>query len=443
MAYLSYISEFCSEIYDILVSMGKKINDNEDEYGYYKKPVVNKAAFAFLATLFLMLIVGVPVMLIMSGKSKEVTVSKLNTEGVAIWELIPEEHVEKKVEGPVEEEEIVIEIPEEDADYTHIIETAASDELTISFAGDILFDTNYAVGNAFNRNGNSPVGVVGESLLSRMNASDIMLINNEFPYSDAGTPTEGKTYTFRARPGTVEILKEMGVDIVGLANNHAYDYGERALLDTFDTLDNAGIEYVGAGRNIDEASHPVYYINQSGMKIAIICATQIERLSNPDTKEATATSAGVFRCLDDTRLLERVREAKEKGAFVIVFIHWGTEGTPEIDYLQRDQSAEITAAGADLVIGAHPHMLQKIDYVNNVPVVYSLGNYIFNSKTLDTCLITATIRGDYSVSLQMIPAIQQGCTVKEAFGDEAQRILDEMSAMSPGIIIDSNGFISR
>ena len=390
-----------------------------------------------------MLIVGVPVMLIMSGKSKEVTVSKLNTEGVAIWELIPEEHVEKKVEGPVEEEEIVIEIPEEDADYTHIIETAASDELTISFAGDILFDTNYAVGNAFNRNGNSPVGVVGESLLSRMNASDIMLINNEFPYSDAGTPTEGKTYTFRARPGTVEILKEMGVDIVGLANNHAYDYGERALLDTFDTLDNAGIEYVGAGRNIDEASHPVYYINQSGMKIAIICATQIERLSNPDTKEATATSAGVFRCLDDTRLLERVREAKEKGAFVIVFIHWGTEGTPEIDYLQRDQSAEITAAGADLVIGAHPHMLQKIDYVNNVPVVYSLGNYIFNSKTLDTCLITATIRGDYSVSLQMIPAIQQGCTVKEAFGDEAQRILDEMSAMSPGIIIDSNGFISR
>ncbi len=425
--------------------MGKNLKDNEDEteYEYYRKPVLNKAVFAFLATLFLMLIVGVPAMLIISGKSKEVNVSKLNMEGVAKWEIVPEEPKEELVPQEPEEEEVVINIPEEDADYTHIIEPASDDELTISFAGDILFDTNYAVGNAFSRNGNSAVGVVGESLLTRMNASDIMLINNEFPYSDGGTPTEGKTYTFRAKPGTVEILKDMGVDIVGLANNHAYDYGERALLDTFDTLDNAGIEYVGAGRNIDEASHPVYYITQSGMKIAIICATQIERLPNPDTREATATSAGVFRCLDDTRLLERIREAKEKEAFVIVFIHWGTEGTPEIDYLQRDQSAEIASAGADLIIGAHPHMLQKIDYVGNVPVVYSLGNYIFNSRTIDTCLITATIKSDKSVSLQMIPAIQEGCTVKEAFDGEAQRIFNDMSAMSPGIIIDSNGNISR
>ena len=71
--------------------------------------------------------------------------------------------------------------------------------------------------------------------------------------------------------------------------------------------------------------------------------------------------------------------AKEKGAFVVVFIHWGTEGTTDIDYLQTDQAKDITAAGADLVIGAHPHVLQKIEYVNDVPVVYSLGNYIFNS----------------------------------------------------------------
>ncbi|MBR4667536.1 MAG: CapA family protein [Butyrivibrio sp.] len=423
--------------------MGKKIYNNDDEYEYYKKPAINKAVFAFLATLFLMLIIGIPALLIISGKSKDVKVAKLNTEGIASWEIVPELLVAEDKEEIQEEEEVEIVIPEEDADYTHIIETANPDELTISFAGDILFDTNYAVGNAFNRNGNSAVGIVGDSLLTRMRTSDIMLVNNEFPYSEGGAPTEGKTYTFRARPGTAQILKDMGVDIVGLANNHAYDYGEQALLDTLDTLDGADIEYVGAGRNIDEASHPVYYIAQNGMKIAIICATQIERLSNPDTKEATATSPGVFRCLDDTKLLERIREAKEKDAFVIVFIHWGTEGTNEIDYLQRDQSAEIASAGADLIIGAHPHVLQKIDYVNGVPVVFSLGNYIFNSKTLDTCLITATIRNDRSVTLQMIPAVQQGCTVKEAFGGEAQRIFDEMSSMSPGINIDSNGFISR
>ncbi len=193
--------------------MGKKRNNNEEEFeyeeGYYRKPVISKAIFAFLATLFLMLIVGVPVMLIISGKSKEVHVAKLNTEGVAKWEIIPEELIKDTTQETAqepEEEEVVIDIPEEDADYTHIIETASADELTISFAGDILFDTNYAVGNAFNRNGNSAVGVVGESLLSRMNASDIMLINNEFPYSNGGAPTECKTYTFRARPETAMIL---------------------------------------------------------------------------------------------------------------------------------------------------------------------------------------------------------------------------------------------
>ncbi len=424
--------------------MGKRINDNDDEYEYryYKKPALNKAVFAFLATLFLMLVIGIPAMLIISGKDKEVKVAQLNTDGVVSWDILPEIMHEDSEEETVKEKEEII-IPEEDADYTHIIETANPDEVTVSFAGDILFDTNYAVGNAFNRNGNSARGIVGDSLLSRMNASDIMLVNNEFPYSNGGAPTEGKTYTFRARPETVEILKDMGVDIVGLANNHAYDYGETAFLDTLDTLNGAGIAYVGAGRNIDEASHPVYYITQSGMKLAIICATQIERLPDPDTRGATDSSPGVFRCWDDTRLLERVREAKEKDAFVIVFIHWGTEGTNEIDYLQRDQAAEITSAGADLIIGAHPHILQKIEYVNGAPVVFSLGNYIFNSKTLDTCLITATIKNDNSVTVQMTPAIQEGCTVKEAFGSEAQRIFAEMSAMSPGINIDPNGYISR
>ena len=337
----------------------------------------------------------------------------------------------------------MIDIPEEDIEYTHVITTLYDDSITIGFAGDILFDTNYAVGNAFNRNGNSASGVVGSSLLARMNAVDIMMLNNEFPYSHRGAPREGKTFAFRAKPESASILNEMGVDIVGLANNHAYDYGEDALTDTISTLDNVGVEHVGAGLNIDEASHPVYYITQNGLKIAFICATQIERLQNPDTREATATSPGVFRCLDDTALLDRIRAAKEKDAFVVVFIHWGTESTTEIDYLQADQAKDITEAGADLIIGAHPHVLQKIEYVNDVPVVYSLGNYIFNSKTQDTCMMIATIGADRSVSLQMIPAIQSDCKVMEAFDSEKQRILGNMQAMSPGIRIDSEGNITR
>ncbi len=358
-------------------------------------------------------------------------------------EAIPQAMVAENVAvAPDEKVDTSSLVNEEDEGYTHVIGTADDDCVTLGFAGDILFDDNYAAGNAFKINGGRPEGVIGESLLEMMKGVDIMMVNNEFPYSNRGFPTPEKTYTFRAKPETASLLDMMGVDIVGLANNHAYDYGEEALLDTLDTLDNAGIVHTGAGRNLEEASHPIYYVTENGMKIATICATQIERLDNPDTKGAGENTPGVFRCLDDTLLLEKVREARSKDAFVVVFIHWGTESTEEIDYLQRDQAKEIADAGANLIIGSHPHVLQKIDYVDGVPVVYSLGNYFFNSKTLDTCMIITTIHRDGGVNLQMIPALQSGCTLKEATGSEHIRILSEMAVRSPGIKIDENGYIS-
>jgi poly-gamma-glutamate synthesis protein (capsule biosynthesis protein) len=387
------------------------------------------------------LVIGIPSLFIVKNIQDMKKAGEVKL--VSVWERIPEAAVAENA-AVIDEEQAqkAIEIPEEDEEYTYFIDTASEDAVTIGFAGDILFDDNYAVGNAFKMAGNTTEGVVGQSLLEKMRSADIMMVNNEFPYSNGGVPTEDKTYTFRARPETASILNDMGVDIVGLANNHAYDYGEQALVDSFNALKNVGVTYVGAGNNIEEASHPVYYITKSGMKIAVICATQIERLDNPDTKAATETSPGVFRCLNDALLLEKVREAREENAYVIVFIHWGTESTSEIDYLQADQAKEIVDAGANLIIGAHPHVLQKIDYINGVPVVYSLGNYIFNSKTQDTGMILTTLHINGTVNLQFVPAIQSGCTVSEATGDERMRILNEMAAMSPGITLDSNGYIS-
>ena len=431
--------------------MGKRdrnnYNDYDDYYDYKNSSggyVVRKAFVVFLLTLAVIFCIGIPILLIANNRQNGPIENPIDYSFAGKWEKIPEAD---KIEEPVitldENDKAEIVIPDEDVDYTQVISTLDDSCVTIGFAGDILFDDNYAVGNAFKNHGNSAVGVVGDSLLNRMKTVDIMMVNNEFPYSSGGIPTEGKTYTFRARPETANILNDMGVDIVGLANNHASDYGNQALLDTFDILDSTGIKYVGAGHNIDEASHTVYYVTESGMKIAIICATQIERITTPDTKEATADSAGVFRCLDDSLLLQRIREAKEKNAYVIVFVHWGTESTTEIDYLQRDQAAEFVSAGANLIIGGHPHVLQKIDYVGNVPVVYSLGNYIFNSKTLDTCMVIATLHNDGAVNLQFIPAIQSDCRVNEAFGSEAQRIIGDMNAMSSNATIDANGYISH
>ncbi|WP_196810198.1 CapA family protein [Butyrivibrio sp. WCD3002] len=330
-------------------------------------------------------------------------------------------------------------LPEGNLEYD--ITSANEDYISFGFAGDILFDPGYAIMNRIRQNGGAISGVIGDSLMSYMRDADIMAINNEFPYSNGGVPKEGKAFTFRADPSSVSLLNDMGVDLCTIANNHVFDYGETALLDTLTTIDNAGIARVGAGVNIEEASRPVYYTSQSGNRVAIIAATEIERLDTPDTRGATESSPGVFRCLDITRLCSRIREAKDNGAFVIVCIHWGTENQEEIDWWQQKQSAEIVEAGADLIVGGHPHILQKFEYLNGVPVVYSLGNYLFNSKTLNTGLLQVKVHNDHSVELRFVSAIQSGCTVREAVDGEKAGILQHLRDISPGVNIDDDGNI--
>lgn len=321
-------------------------------------------------------------------------------------------------------------------------EADREDEVSFCFAGDFLLDDEFAImANLLNRGGRIEDGI-SEGLLAHMRAADVMVINNEFPYTNRGTPTEEKAFTFRADTDKVSLLQDTGADVAILANNHIYDFGETGLLDTLETLENAGIPGVGAGRNIDEATAPLYFI-VNDMKIAIVAATQIERLENPDTKGATADSPGVFRCLDAAKLCEVVAEAKENSDFVIVYIHWGTENVEEPDWLQLDQAPKLEAAGADLIIGDHPHCLQGIDYFGDTPVIYSLGNFWFNSKTMDSCMVRVTIGQEGLKNFQFMPAIQSDCRVDLAYGEEKDRILEYMRGLSPNVIIDGEGFVSR
>lgn len=306
--------------------------------------------------------------------------------------------------------------------------------------GDILFDDHYAITGPVRADGDISKGVLPE-VIERMQAADVMMLNNEFAYSNRGTPLEGKQFTFRARPETVSYLTDMGVDIVSLANNHAYDYGPDALTDTLDTLREAEIPYVGAGRNIDEARKPVYYI-VGDLKIAFVSATQIERLDTPDTKEATADSPGVFRCWNGDKLLETVQEADRNSDFVVVYVHWGTENQAELDWAQLKQAPELVGAGADLIIGDHPHCLQPIGVIRGVPVIYSMGNFWFNSKTLDTGLVEVVIDESGIVSYQFIPCLQSGCRTALLEGAEKERVLGYLRSISEGVQIDADGFVS-
>ena len=320
-------------------------------------------------------------------------------------------------------------------------EAESTEQVTIAFAGDILFDDNYAVMARVAQNGGDIANGIAPELIREMKSADIMMLNNEFPYSDRGEPLEDKQFTFRAKTSAVSYLNDLGVDIVSLANNHAYDYGEEAFLDTMSALEEAEILYVGAGNNLQEARKPVCYI-VNDMKIAIVSATQIERLDNPDTKGATDSSAGVFRCWNGDNLLETVREAAADNDFVIVYLHWGTENVTEIDWAQEKQAAEVAEAGADLIIGSHPHCLQQISIVKGVPVAYSLGNFWFNSKTLDTGMIKVTLDENGLQSYQFIPCLQSGSRTVLLQGEEKKRVLDFMQSISENVQIDEDGYVT-
>ena len=325
-------------------------------------------------------------------------------------------------------------------------EESVGGAVKLVFAGDMDFDDRYTNMTALRARSNGILDCIDSSLVERMRNADICMINNEFPYSDRGQPLANKKFTFRAKPSTVDFLSQLGVDIVSLANNHAYDYGEDALLDTFDTLTTAGIKYVGAGHNISEAMTPQYF-TINGTKISIVAATQIERSLPPDTVEATENNAGVLRTLDPEKFVSVIKEAKSNSDVCIVFVHWGSENKTDFEDSQVILAKSYAEAGADLILGAHPHVLQGFDYVGDVPVLYSMGNYWFNSKELDSCLVEVNLYDKRLESLQFIPCRQHDCKTDEMKAGTTQdyeRILSNMRKYSTSKVnIDNDGFVTK
>lgn len=315
-------------------------------------------------------------------------------------------------------------------------------DIVISFAGDLNFDDDWP--NVQDLNG-LDLGItdrMNDELLLEMRQSDILMINNEFTYGEGGTPLEGKAYTFQAHPSKVQWLTDIGADIISLANNHVYDYGAEGLLSTLKTVEQEGIPYVGAGKNLDEAKKIVYFII-NGKKIAFTSATQIERTYNY-TKEATEDSPGVLKTLNADKYVKVIEEARKKADYVIAFVHWGTEGRI---YYQEDQKAlaqKFVDAGVDVVIGGHTHCLQGFEYRDGVPIFYSLGNFWFdwdeeNSKA--TGLAQMIIHEDGSADYRFIPCVyDEYTTYKLTLESDIEAAYEYMESISNGVKLDENGY---
>lgn len=327
----------------------------------------------------------------------------------------------------VENDEALFEPSEVEENTTNL------DKIHMTIAGDVLFSTSPL--NKYD-SGNGITSILSSDLIEKMVSADITMVNLEFPFSTRGTKMEDKQYTFRADPSRCNILKEMGVDIVSLANNHTLDFGTEALLDTISTLNDNNILSVGAGTDLDSAKKPSV-ITVNGRNIAILGASRVIPVTDWN---ATKYSPGVFTTYDPTLLIEEIKKAKESNDVVIVYVHWGIEKEEYPKEYQRTMAKQYIDAGADLVIGSHPHVLQGIEYYNGKPIVYSLGNFIFGHTIDKTVLLDVTIDEQNSCNLRLIPCKTIDAYTHTITSDEKiQEFFRYYEKISYGIKVDKYG----
>ena len=314
----------------------------------------------------------------------------------------------------------------------------SGEETIISFTGDFNFAEDWYTMEAYKQKANGLEACITPDLIEILQGSDVLFMNNEFVYSDSEAALPGKAYTFRADKERVSLLHELGADIVSLGNNHTYDYGEEGLFDTMDVLEEAGIAYVGAGENIDDASKIVYVV-ANGKKIAFVAATEIERTTQY-TKEATATTAGVLKTRNPQRFINVIKQAVQNSDYVIAVPHWGTEGALYADASQKRQAALYAEAGADVIIGGHPHRLQGIAYYGDTPVAYSLGNFWFSNGTLYTTVAQVVVQADGGLQLCFLPCEQKDLTTSLLTDKtEKDEFYHYIAKISTDVVIDEAG----
>lgn len=306
------------------------------------------------------------------------------------------------------------------------------DDFTMFFTGDVMLE------NSMSRYDEQGInGIISEYLEEEMVSADMTVINNEFPFSTRGEQAEDKQFTFRVHPRYVSALQDMGVDVASLANNHALDFGQDALLDSFTTLENAGIPYVGAGETKERAEEAIF-VEADGRTVGVLSASRVIPVH---TWNITSSQPGLFCTYDSTRLVERIKEIEDECDYVVVFVHWGVEREAFPEEYQRELAQQYIDAGADLVVGNHAHVPQGIEYYNGVPIVYCLGNYIFNPNMVDTYALKVVWDTEGNTQLQVIPVGTSDLLTSELTGDEEQAFYDYLESISFGVEIDEDGMV--
>lgn len=281
-------------------------------------------------------------------------------------------------------------------------------DIKMIFVGDIMLSRH--IGNLMVKMGDwrYPFFEIGDYIRN----ADLTFANLEGPISDRGTKI-GSIYSFRADPRSVAGLVYSGIDVVSVANNHIWDYGPEAFSDTLKILSDNGISYIGGGHSFDEAHSPVIK-EINGTKIAFLGYTNLlpRALASKDAKSAVAFP-------DRDQMIADIAKAKGMADIVIVSFHWGDEYKTHSNSFQEGLGHAAIDAGANFVVGHHPHVAEEIEEYNGGYIAYSLGNFVFDQnfseETKTGLLLNVTIRDK-----KIVEVLPQKVKFNESFQPELE-----------------------
>ncbi|MBN1241971.1 MAG: CapA family protein [Spirochaetales bacterium] len=262
-------------------------------------------------------------------------------------------------------------------------------------------------------------------------AADLAFANLECPASYPGEPYPGKpeNVTFNADPGALLGLAWAGFDVVSLANNHMNDYGPKAVAETLEALDLAGVARSGAGTDLGDAREPAW-LEAGGAEIAVLSYAEAWW----SVTGAGETTPGVAHAVE-AHMVADVGAALAKGAdYVLVSVHWGEEHARSPNAFQRSFGRSAIDAGAAAVLGHHPHVLQGVERYGRGVILYSMGNFVFDMEadsTYDSAAFVLTLAEGGVEALEIRPLrIDRGLWApRAASGPEGERILGKLAAM--------------
>ena len=269
--------------------------------------------------------------------------------------------------------------------------------VTLGFAGDVHFEDDLAA--LLRRRGPA----LHRSVAAALRRPDLMMVNLETTLTGRGRPQD-KEFTFRAPARSLDVLDAWGVDVVSLANNHAVDYGRVGLRDTLAAVRDSRVPVVGIGEDADAAFRARTFSIRGTTVAVLAAATRREPTSRFWSAGAGRPGIAAAPRLRG-RLLGEVRRNAGRADVVVVYLHWGTEYQRCPNPKQARYARALSAAGADVVVGSHAHVLLGSGWHRGTYVSYGLGNFLwYNQNSVGTGILELTLRNGDVVADSFRPA---------------------------------------